>query len=53
MDALGACGFRHSKQLVDREIALHRRRWPYGVRLVAQPHMQSVRVSLGIDRDGA
>src|SRR5262249_50605076 len=53
MDTLGTRRFCHPEQLLDQKIALRRWRRAYGVRLVAQPHMQSVSVSLRIDRDGA
>ena len=53
VDAFRVRGARSGNQFVDAQIAVGRRRRTDRMRLVAKPHMQCVRVGLGIDRDGA
>ena len=53
MDAVGARGFGRGDQRIDTQIAVGGRRRADAVRLVGKPHMQRVRVGVGIDRDGA
>ena len=53
MDAVRARRFGRGDQRIDAQIALGGRRRADPVRLVGEPHMQRLRVCVGIDRDRA
>ena len=52
MDSLGACLETGGDDLVDREIGLRRRGWPYRDRFIRHLDMQRILVRVGIDGDG-